>query len=193
MRLYTLLKNAITSVTPIEKGGTGATNELEIMNNFKNSLVNLLYPIGSIYISIENISPNERFGGEWKQLEDTFLLGAGTLYTAGESGGSIAHALTTDEIPSHTHTFTGTDVTSSSNGAHSHNVYGYYSGGNGSYSGIQWWKTYKSTQDVSGIIYSNGAHTHTITAAGTNEIAGGDQEHNNMPPYLVVYIWERVA
>ena len=194
MRLYTLLKNTITSVAPISKGGTGASSKSEIVNNFKNSLINTLYPIGSIYISIdENFSPSERFGGEWTRLEDKFLLGAGTIYTAGESGGHATHALTTSEMPGHTHTFTGSTVTPSSSGTHSHTVYGYYGAGGGSYSGIQWWKTYKNTRTTSGLVYSAGAHTHTVTSAGSNENVGSDQPHNNMPPYIIANIWERTA
>ena len=194
MRIYTLLKNFITSITPLSKGGTGAASKEEIINNFKPTLVDLLYPIGSIYINIENKSPEDLFGGTWVQLKDRFLLGLGTDYpTIKAIGGSATHTLTVEEMPSHTHTFTGSSTTSSSSGAHSHNVYGYYGAGGGSYSGIQWWKTYKSTQNVSGIIYSNGAHTHTVTAAGSNSNTGSGSAHNNMPPYLTAYIWERTA
>lgn len=193
MRLYTLLKNMIISTTPISKGGTGATNKADIIKNLKQSLRDLLYPVGSIYITVEDISPGEIFGGEWKQLENTFLLGAGDDYTAGNIGGESTHTLTTEEMSSHTHTFTGTAVTSSSAGAHSHTVYGYYSANNGSYSGIQWWKTYASWRNATNNVYSNGAHTHTVTPIGTNATLGGGLAHNNMPPYLVVHIWERVA
>lgn len=76
-------------------------------------IVNLIYPVGSIYMSVASASPATLFGGTWEQLKDRFLLGAGDTYTAGDTGGSASHTLTTDEMPSHNHTFTGAAVTSS--------------------------------------------------------------------------------
>lgn len=42
-------------------------------------------------------------GGTWQLLEDSFLVGAGNLYTLGATGGEAEHTLTVDEIPNHTH------------------------------------------------------------------------------------------
>lgn len=75
-------------------------------------IVNLIYPVGSIYMSVASASPATLFGGTWEQLKDRFLLGAGDTYTEGDTGGSASHTLTTDEMPSHNHTFTGSAVTS---------------------------------------------------------------------------------
>lgn len=49
------------------------------------------YPVGSVYISEEPISPALLFGGTWTQITDKFLLAAGSTYTAGSSGGSATH------------------------------------------------------------------------------------------------------
>lgn len=75
-------------------------------------IVDLIYPVGSIYMNVNSTSPATLFGGTWEQLKDRFLLGAGDTYTEGDTGGSANHTLTTDEMPSHNHTFTGSAVTS---------------------------------------------------------------------------------
>ena len=67
-------------------------------------ICNVIYPIGSIYISINNIEPSSLFGGTWEKLEDRFLLASGKTYTNGNIGGEATHKLTIDEMPSHTHT-----------------------------------------------------------------------------------------
>ena len=67
-------------------------------------ICNVIYPIGSVYISINNIEPSSLFGGTWEKLEDRFLLSSGKTYTNGNIGGEATHKLTIDEMPSHTHT-----------------------------------------------------------------------------------------
>lgn len=116
----------------------------------------LIYPIGSIYMSVNNTNPSTLFGGTWVQLQNRFLLGAGSSYTAGETGGSATHKLTIDEMPSH-----------------SHGLKNDKTGGSGSAK----WVINSSASSGTGVI------TNT----------GGNQAHNNMPPYLVVYMWKRTA
>ena len=67
-------------------------------------LIDLIYPIGSIYMSVNNIYPGTLFGGTWEQIQDTFLLAAGSNYANGSTGGEAEVTLTVDEIPSHKHT-----------------------------------------------------------------------------------------
>ena len=52
------------------------------------NIIDKIYPIGSIYMSVNSTSPASLFGGTWEQLKDRFLLGAGSTYTAGTTGGS---------------------------------------------------------------------------------------------------------
>ena len=66
-------------------------------------LIDVIYPVGSIYMSVSNVSPSTLFGGTWEQLKDKFLLASGDTYTAGNTGGEATHTLTIDEIPSHKH------------------------------------------------------------------------------------------
>lgn len=118
-----------------------------------------VYPVGSIYMSVNSVSPAMLFGGTWEQIEDRFLLAAGTAYTAGDTGGEATHTLTVDEMPSHIH-----------------GMQGYWNVSTGS----------KSTRARS---------TGGSDPVDTNGMfaAGGDQPHNNMPPYLAVYVWKRTA
>lgn len=68
------------------------------MSNFVN-LLDIVYPVGSIYQSMDATSPVDFIGGTWTQIK-TFLYGADT---AQETGGEATHTLTVDEIPSHFH------------------------------------------------------------------------------------------
>lgn len=73
-----------------------------IVHNRKN-LADILYPVGSIYMSVNNVSPANLIGGTWTQIKDRFLLACGDTYSNGTTGGEATHTLTVDEIPSHSH------------------------------------------------------------------------------------------
>ena len=73
------------------------------------------YPVGSIYMSVNSTSPATLFGGTWQQLQNSFLVGAGSNYTAGSTGGSATHSHT---VNSHTHSMSHTHGISS----HSHSL-----------------------------------------------------------------------
>lgn len=60
------------------------------------------YPVGSIYMSVNNINPAEFFGGEWEQIEDKFLLACGSNYKAGAIGGSNSHKIKQENLPART-------------------------------------------------------------------------------------------
>ena len=67
--------------------------------------INKIYPVGSIYISINSTDPSSLFGGTWERIKDTFLLAAGDQYTVGNTGGASTHTLTNAELPSHSHNY----------------------------------------------------------------------------------------
>ena len=69
------------------------------------SLFDLIYPVGAVYISMNNTSPATLFGGSWTKVEGKFLLGTSSAYPSGSSGGEETHTLTVNEMPSHKHTF----------------------------------------------------------------------------------------
>ena len=77
-------------------------------------LLDAIWPVGSVYISVADTSPEALFGGTWQRIEDRFLLAAGDSYPLGSTGGEAQHALTAAELPQHTHgyDYTGqSDVT----------------------------------------------------------------------------------
>lgn len=64
-------------------------------------LLDLVYPIGSIYMNTNNVNPQSIFGGVWQKIEGRFLLGSSGNYTLGLLGGEAAHTLTISEMPKH--------------------------------------------------------------------------------------------
>ena len=48
---------------------------------------------------------------------------------------------------------------------------------------------FAASRSWTGSTSTNGDHSHTVTVNNT----GGGQAHENMPPYLVAYCWERTA
>lgn len=82
-----------------------------------------IYPIGSIYMCVNDINPSEVFGGTWVQIKDRFLLAAGDTYSNGATGGEATHTLTVDEIPSHNHMYNTYDTTIYSFGGSEISVY----------------------------------------------------------------------
>lgn len=144
-----------------------------IVGNGVSAILSKIYPIGSIYMSIENASPASFLGGTWEQIKDTFLLSAGDTYTNGDTGGEATHTLTVDEMPSHTHAFMS-------------------AGKGGTYT-----DNYKQVWTATGGSDGNGvpANLSLATIEGIQGVqnTGGSQPHNNMPPYLVVYMWKRTA
>ena len=129
----------------------------------KAQLVNAIYPVGAVYCSKASTSPNSLFGGGWTQIKDRFILAAGNTYAAGSTGGEATHKLTVDEMPSHRHWVWQNAVAGR---------------GAGNYDG----KAYLGQVNVD----TNGRYGYT-------SYEGGDQAHNNMPPYVVYYCWERTS
>lgn len=162
-------------------------------------LLNVLYPVGAIYFSANGANPSSYLGGEWEQIKDVFLLAAGSTYGAGTTGGAATVTLSTSQIPGHSHS--GTTNSMNKNASHSHDG-SYWVKNNGSLSGTRYALTYYSSGLGSNSIGSslgvenpaiaisstNTDHQHTFTTGNT----GGGQAHNNMPPYLTVYVWKRI-
>lgn len=141
-----------------------------------DKIVDIVYPVGSIYISTSPVSPESLFNnfGSWERITDTFLLAAGDTYTAGSTGGEATHTLTEAELPEISGSFGGT------------------SSGNG-------WGVLGTSSGVFSRSNPIPAPTNTEkTPDNTRDTTvsmsfGSGQAHNNMPPYLAVYVWKRVS
>lgn len=162
-------------------------------------MLETIYPIGSIYMSVNNVSPSNLFGGTWEAIEDRFLLAAGSTYTAGDTGGEATHVLTTAETPAHTHTRGTMNITGTWTTSWNKTVRGFHN--------LQTTGAFYPTVDTSkpGRITSEDNYANNSGSTGipnfdasrnwTGETSsvGGGEAHNNMPPYLAVYIWKRVS
>ena len=159
------------------------------------AIANLVYPVGSIYMSVNSTSPATLFGGTWQQIQDTFLLSAGSTYTAGDTGGEETHTLTLNEAPAHTHGRGTMDITGQfyfNNDSNSAGVDQEFMA-SGAFSAFSQTGS-GSSVDWRGYNIAGGVNFKASDAwTGETDSKGGGQAHNNMPPYLVVYMWKRTA
>lgn len=124
-------------------------------------------------MSVNSTNPSTLFGGTWEQLKDRFLLGSGDTYNNGATGGSATVQLTTAELPSHNHPSAS-------------NKFGMFD------SLKRTSKRKYTSKDDSGIQYIYSPGTSYSVQSNTGN-CGSNSAHNNMPPYLVVYMWKRTA
>lgn len=127
-----------------------------------------VYPVGSIYMSVNNVNPSTLFGGTWQ------LWGAGRVpvgvdtrqtefNTVEKTGGEKTHKLTVQELASHPHGFQGGSALFT-----------------------------QKDQGVKGL-GSGGYWVEGVGAIPNTSNAGGDQPHNNLQPYITCYMWKRTA
>lgn len=128
--------------------------------------------------------------GEWERITDCFLYSGAMI---GGTGGESSVVLKTANMPSHSHSIPSLNgyTNNDGSGAHTHNLlFKSDASTNGSGSRVASGTSNKSNSAVE----SSGAHTHTVTIyASTTETTGSDMAHNNMPPYVNVYMWMRVG
>ena len=203
----------VTGTLPIANGGTGATTASAARNNlgaqskvlygpsapsdstgsngdmyialengdFKKDIVDLIYPVGSIYISMNSTNPSTLFGGTWVQIKDKFLLSAGDTYKVGATGGEATHTPTKSEIPN----YKIGDIPEAVPYMHDNWRNGGITGGD----------LGNASSSKKGVSNNNDVLTITSGKQWSYKIStnGGGQPHNNMPPYIAVYMWKRTA
>ena len=159
-----------SDVGALAQGGTAADSSKLGGRTWDEHLLDI-YPIGSIYMSVHSTSPASLFGGTWESISGRFLLGADNTYTAGSTGGEATHTLTLYEMPNHYHILP-------------------YKVDWGNQTGIGSWHP----MFVDGTMTDSGSGGYTGKwQSYTTQNNGGGEPHNNMPPYLAVYMWKRVS
>lgn len=155
--------------------GLGTPEDITVNSIAIGAWLGAVYPVGSIYISTSSTNPTTLFGfGTWTAFATgRTLIGVGTsdqAFAAGTTGGESNHALTSTEMPVHNHGV--------NDPGHVHDIHlqaNTAAGGTnrGSQGG-------DSNSDLSGTGISI-------------QNAGGGAAHNNLPPYVVTYMWQRTA
>ena len=146
-------------------------NNQSILGSGNLDILNMVYPVGSIYMSVNSTSPATLFGGRWEAIsQGRTLVGVGTgtdingdsmTWTAEAEGGEYFHTLTIDEMPSHNHSV--------------NTIYPFVNGGNRT------------------AVANSNSNNVTGTAADVVLNEGGGQAHNNLQPFFAVYMWKRTA
>lgn len=79
-------------------------------------ILDVVYPVGSIYLAYSHDNPAELFGGTWVRIENAFLWAIDDKGRIGITGGEVEHTLTIDELPSHRHMMNGVEVSKKEGG-----------------------------------------------------------------------------
>lgn len=154
-----------------------ANNQLFFQTVGTNFVLDNVYPVGSIYMNVNSTNPGTLFGGTWEQIQGKFLLGMSSSYPAGSQGGEASHTLTTEEMPSHGH-----------NPANQSGYFGFITNSKKAFEVGD-----MGVQSGSGRYYPYAAAAFDISRNTLTGTTGGGNSHNNMPPYLSIYIWKRTA
>lgn len=136
------------------------------------SILDLIYPVGSIYMSVNSADPGTLIGGTWERIKDRFLLSAGDTYAAGNTGGSAKA-----KLPSHTHTF----------GSNGYDLWVAKRGKGSTEPGNQISGDAKYYAAATGGSTANYKWLSSVDSKGVSDVSQA-----NMPPYLAVYVWQRI-
>lgn len=173
-----------------------------------NRLAGQLYPIGSIYMNVNNVEPSAIFGGSWERMPSgRMLINSGDGFNLGQIGGEKEHRLTEDELASHSHDVNNINGNTTSTAK----LVGKFSSSirpNGDITDVPYRNGFGivSKESEYGIHAKDGgnsspgrnyvidaSHNHTINLNINMLPSGKNQPHNNMPPYIVVNMWKRIG
>ena len=170
------------------------TNEIEYIptknyhpatKKYVDDILQKIYPIGAIYLSMNSTSPASLFGGTWEQIEDVFLLGAGSAYTAGSTGGSTTH---THDVAMRFASYYNSMVMENHEKT---GIVAYDEDGTKTATGNT--RIGYTGESENSLVNSGAQNGRTdIGSFGVYETVGNTSYHSSMPPYLAVYIWKRI-
>lgn len=169
----------------------------------KSELLDMVYPVGALYMSTTSTSPATLFGGTWERIKDRFILASGDTYTnvtgtggaatvtltSAQSGVPAFGVQTDNASPEHSHTpnaattpgaqfLIGTGVSRTRTAISS--------------SGDRYTHTTTNQDNLqmrSSTDSAYATHSHQVSIPAKN----ASQAHNNMPPYIIVNVWRRTA
>lgn len=152
--------------------------------------LNMIYPVGSIYMSANNVSPQKFLGGAWEpwgagRVPVGVNIHDADFITVEKTGGEKTHTLTESEMPTHKHT--GTEAEAQKFDIQQGSTFK-------TIRYIDWFTTEviqsasNAVANPDGVFSGNGEVVveHGITA-------GGGQPHNNLQPYITCYMWKRIS
>lgn len=164
-------QNAVTT----ELESRAKSDASNLTNENIASWANKFFPVGSIYMSVDSTSPASFLGGTWEQIKDRFLLGAGDTYRAGETGGNTIHSHNLNN--GYAEVAFGWEQDTNRLMMSLKTVPNYVTN---TYNGASYWP------DPTGTAY-RGSNYMATTLGGTTDA------QTTLPPYIVVYIWKRIA
>ena len=170
----------------LDEEGNLTVNSINVNNS--NIQAQTMYPVGSIYLSVNETNPSTYFGGSWELWgSGKCIVGVDTTQaefnSVEKTGGSKEVTLTTSQIPSHSHGLSGT-------GAHTHTFTGFlqtYGIKDGTYKAVSHIRYESDGAAVPPSMNSSGGHSHSISNTG------GSAAHTNLQPYITCYMWKRTA
>ena len=194
--------------------GSDSFRYADLQFNFDkwNDILRAMYPVGYVYESTSETNPLADIPNTtWRKIEGVFLFACDQDHPAGTTGGEETHTLTLNEMPNHTHAINDhthsftieSQTTGEFTFTHDHNntesAYKLASGNITRCKKIPGYVGYFAHYITS---TSAGGHTHVVTfhattttncSIATSGLNGNTASHNNMPPYKVVNIWERIS
>ena len=146
-----------------------------VMTAIKNAML-AAFPVGTVISTSNSANPSTYLGGTWEQFaQGRTLVGAGTgtdsnklamTFNAGDTGGEYKHQLSVGEMPAHRH---------------------------GVYTDVSFPANQTSIQNEWKQVLANAKRIDTVNNGYYVAQTGGNQSHNNISPYIVVYYFKRVS
>lgn len=153
----------------------GNQNRISLQSgeNLSNTgLLDYIYPVGSIYMSVNSNNPGMVFGGSWVpwgtgRVPVGVDTGDRSFNTVEKTGGEKTHKLSVNELPSHNHKENQGLVSYVDPPTGSHNM----------------------TVDLGHGYFGSHAYGKSLYTDGS----GGNAAHNNLQPYITCHMWKRIA